>query len=80
MSGYWKVFIKSVAGEAQELPYFAWADNAQHALRIVEDFAGAFPPQRARMEEVSQRQLPDQAMVLGEPEEMATERNREEEM
>ena len=75
MSGYWKV----TSLESGTLPYFVWADNGAHAIRMVEDFAGGLPPQKTKAVLIGRNQLPDQAMVLGEPEELTAERNKEEE-
>ena len=50
-----------------DLPYYAWADNGNHAIRKVEMVSGPLPPQRVKATAVVSDDIPPWADVIEEP-------------
>ena len=72
---YWKVTTA-----ADGLPLYAWADNAQHAIRQVNVTVGENVKNGLTLYRAAETKAPDAGTwVIGEPDEIAATRNKEEE-
>lgn len=69
-----------VSADADNLPYIVWADNSGQAVRKVNEFAGANEKNGRSFYRAVPCEAPDAGdWVLGEPEDVEAERNKEEE-
>jgi hypothetical protein len=72
---YWRVGTKQ-----DSLPYFVWADNAQHAIRKVQEFAGEALVNGCSIYQsayVERETIPEGADVVDEPEDLKETREAE---
>lgn len=70
-----------VTTAADGLPFYAWADNADHAVRKVGDFAGENTVNGKSLYRAAPCAAPDPGeWVIDEPSETEAKRNAEEEM
>lgn len=59
---YW-----AVSNRADTLRFYIWADNAQHALRKIEDAYGGMPPQQTSSVAIKPEEIPEGDDVMDEP-------------
>lgn len=66
---YWRV------GSGEDtLPYYVWADNAQHAQRKIEALFGPFANNQCKVKAMNVGSLPAGTEVFDEPEQEREER------
>jgi hypothetical protein len=66
-----------VGTKDDSLKFYAWADNAQHAVRTVEaHYDMALPPQRVVATPIAAEEIPEGDDVIGEPETWPSQRSK----
>lgn len=60
----------AVGNRTDSLRFYVWADNAQHAIRKVEDLYGGMPPQQTQSLSIAPEDIPEGDDVIDEPEDL----------